>query len=117
MQGKQDQRNFMGSVSSWEHLSLWFAVNCWWWTFPRGLLMVIFMPLMPWAILASNLLISIVFDLAILNVFILILLTTLWTHKTWVERVKFCWYALSIIMSCMGCTHNLINSWAWKCIA
>jgi hypothetical protein len=38
MQGKQDQRNFMGSVSSWEHLPLWFAVNCWFvnhplWTF------------------------------------------------------------------------------------
>jgi hypothetical protein len=47
MQVKQDQRNFMGSVSSWEHLSLWFAVNCWLWTFPRGLLMVMFMPFMP----------------------------------------------------------------------
>jgi hypothetical protein len=47
MQGKQDQRNFMGIVSIQEHLSLWFAVNCWLWTFPRGLLMVIFMPLMP----------------------------------------------------------------------
>jgi hypothetical protein len=33
IQGKRDQRNFMGSVSSWEHLSLWFAVNCWSWTF------------------------------------------------------------------------------------
>jgi hypothetical protein len=39
MQGKQDQRNFMGSVSSWEHLSLRFAsiVGCepfpvdYWW--------------------------------------------------------------------------------------
>jgi hypothetical protein len=47
MQGKQDQRNFMGSVSSWEHLSLRFAVNCWLWTFPCGLLMVIFMPFAP----------------------------------------------------------------------
>jgi hypothetical protein len=33
MQEKQDQRNFMGSVSSWEHLSLWFVVNGWLWTF------------------------------------------------------------------------------------
>jgi hypothetical protein len=38
MQGRQDQRDFMGSVSSWEHLSLWFAINCWFvnhplWTF------------------------------------------------------------------------------------
>jgi hypothetical protein len=31
---KQDQHNFMGSVSSWEHLSPWFVVNCWMWTFP-----------------------------------------------------------------------------------
>jgi hypothetical protein len=45
MQGKQDQRNFMGSVSIGEHLSLWFAVNCWLWTCPRGLLMVMFMHL------------------------------------------------------------------------
>jgi hypothetical protein len=37
----------MGSVSSWEHLSLWFAINCWLWTNIRGLLMVIFMPFMP----------------------------------------------------------------------
>jgi hypothetical protein len=43
------------------------------------------------------------------NVFILTLLTTLWTYKTWIERVKFCWYALSIIMSCMGCTLKLIH--------
>jgi hypothetical protein len=47
MQGKQDQRNFMGSVSSWEHLSPWFVVNCWLWTFPRGLSMVMFVPFMP----------------------------------------------------------------------
>jgi hypothetical protein len=38
MQGRQYQRHFMGSVSSWEHLSLLFAVNCWFvnhplWTF------------------------------------------------------------------------------------
>jgi hypothetical protein len=47
MQGKQDQRNFMGSVSSWEHLTLWFVVNCWLGPFPRGFLMVLFIPLMP----------------------------------------------------------------------
>jgi hypothetical protein len=45
MQGKQDQHNSRGSVSSWEHLSPWFAVNCWLWTFPLGLLMVMFVSL------------------------------------------------------------------------
>jgi hypothetical protein len=118
MQGRQDQRDFMGSVSSWEHPSLWFAVNCWFvnhplWTFDGN----VYAPRCPKANLASDILISIVFDLEILNVFILILRTTLWTHKTWVERVKLCSHALSIILSCMGRTHNLINSWAWKCIA
>jgi hypothetical protein len=34
------------------------------------------------------------------NVFILIFLTTLWTYKTWIERVKLCLYDSSIIRSC-----------------
>jgi predicted exporter len=78
---KQGQRNFVGIVSTQEHLSLWPTISCCLWTTHRGLLMVMFVPLDALRYLASDILISIVFDLAILSVFILILLTTLWMHK------------------------------------
>jgi hypothetical protein len=44
-QVKQGQCNFMGIVSTWEHLSLWPAIICCLWTTHRGLLMVMFVPL------------------------------------------------------------------------
>jgi hypothetical protein len=42
---KQGQRNFMGIVSTQEHFSLWFAINCGLWTTHCGPLMLMFMPL------------------------------------------------------------------------
>jgi hypothetical protein len=44
---KQGHHNFMGIVSNRGHLSLWLAIICCLWTTHRGLLMVMFMPLMP----------------------------------------------------------------------
>jgi hypothetical protein len=40
---KQGQRDFMGIVSTREHLSLWLAVNCCLWTTPVDYLTVMFM--------------------------------------------------------------------------
>jgi hypothetical protein len=42
---KQGQHNFMGIVSTREHLSLWLSIFCCLRSNHRGLLIVMFMPL------------------------------------------------------------------------
>jgi hypothetical protein len=45
IQVKQGQRDFMGIVSTWEHISLWLVIICCLRPTHHGLLMVMFMPL------------------------------------------------------------------------